>query len=76
MMLKIDGEGEGVLIYYENRLLKRFEHPKLEGFLGMVSRDVNLGDKEQVNIVSGYVKLDCFFKPNLVKTVSHGNLGN
>lgn len=64
---------QGALVYYENRLIRRLENPKL-GNLDLLSfqvRNATLekGPGSSLFDVQGYVDVKTFLKPNMFKTV-------
>ena len=58
---------QGVLLYYNNRLVRRLESQKL-GYTDYLAATVRLG-KEDLYEYVGYVNLKKFFKPNITITV-------
>lgn len=58
---------QGVLIYYNNRLIRRLESPKL-GYTDYLAAFLRLG-KEDFYEYTGYISLKKFFRPNVMMTV-------
>ena len=60
---------QGVLLYYNNRLVRRLESQKL-GYTDYLAASVRLGKADFYEYI-GYISLKKFFKPNITMTVSH-----
>jgi len=62
---------QGILVYYENRLIRRFEAPKM-GSLEFLIGNPRLDETDLKNIrlfdYFGYIELKGILKPNLMKT--------
>jgi len=66
----IEEPGQGILIYYDNRLIRRFENPKL-GNLDFISYKYlgeELGESGLFE-TNGFIEVKAPFKPNIIKTV-------
>jgi len=64
---------QGVLIYNENRLIRRLENPKLGNldFFSLQSRNPLISKNVPVSLFDthGYIEVKSFMKPNMFKTV-------
>jgi len=70
-LLDKEEPGQGILLYYDNRLIRRYENPKL-GNLDFISYKYvseELGESGLFE-TNGYIELKAPFKPNITKTVS------
>ena len=64
---------QGILLYSQNRLIRRLESPVLGNLNFIVPHSVSSNKENnqlnKPNCMNGFIKLDRYFKPNMFKTV-------